>query len=748
MGDASETQGLSPGGSTPVHYGASGGDTGPSTPVGQSSPAWEPITWELAASFQAPAPAKVGPEVYAALYDTSAADELEGTGVWRCAPAHGSAALAHIKQADDARAIQRRARYKRLAIGFVVVLAILAFIGTYLRPGTSWKALLTLGTIMMDLVFMWVEFPPDAVFLFSTAFLCLTGCVDSTGALAGFSNEGVMSIGALLALAKAAYESGAVGIVMSKVLGAPSSARGALLRMMPPVMFISAFLNNTPVVAILIPELRTWGQKYDVGVGKLLMPLSFASILGGSLTLIGSSINIIAASQAAKVPGGPESVPMFSLFPVGAAQALAGMLYLMAMEPLLPVGPKETGDVEAPGTPTAPKGEKRSYTVQFRVNQQSPFIGRSAASEGLTKVPGVIRVVRVEHKSAGLTAEGEGAADVVLQADSLLLIEALAVGVVGLRRKRGITLEPQKGILQHRQGDLSRWPRRRHRILVEVVCGSNCAWISGKPYEGAEPLAISGGKKKCERGDSVLVECFPQFATAYSVLSSHFLLILPVPDSKPPRSSGGADTVRMFIVLGIMITVMVLASLSVFPLLFVVLAALLALILTQSIQIAEAWAAVDGRMLVTIASAFGVSNAMQQSGAAELAAESLSHMADAFGGSQLATLLIVYLVVALTSSVVSSNAVVVLMMPVVFRAKAQSDPLSAALPYALLVIYAASANYATPFAYQTNLMVWRPGGYSFGDFLRVGAGLQVVCITIAVLGCWLLLGVYPAQQAL
>eukprot|EP01062_Namystynia_karyoxenos_P078798 TRINITY_DN8173_c0_g1_i3.p1 TRINITY_DN8173_c0_g1~~TRINITY_DN8173_c0_g1_i3.p1 ORF type:complete len:756 (+),score=128.05 TRINITY_DN8173_c0_g1_i3:101-2368(+) len=736
MDDGSDEQTLLSAVDTPVaRYGTSATESsGASTPheATDAPETWEEkVAWELAGTFQA---ASQHRQACAALYQPAAG--APGASRWHGSSTCGVAALAYGPQSDAKLAEQRRQR-RKLTIGLVIVLSVLVVIHRYFRPGTPWRALLALGTLMMDVVLVWVEFPSDAVFLFSTAFLTVTGCVSSTSALVGFSNEGVMTIGPLLALAKAFYDSGAVTKAMPRVLGMPRGSRRALLRVVLSAVLLSAFFFDVPVVAILIPELRMWADGSGMGIGKLLMPLSFATMLGGCLTLLGSSVSIVAASQAVRVTGGPAAVPVFSLLPVGAALAAAGMLYLIAAEPLLPVGSREpTAEANEPATPSSPQGLRRSYMVHFRVSRDSPLVGLSAASGGVTRVAGVIRIARVEDQAADLAVEGVDACDATLQADSVLVIEVLAVGVVGLRRIRGISLVPQPGVPANRQGDTQSWARRRRRVLVEAVLGPGCAWNRGKPYEGAEPLAISGGKRRCSAGDCVLVECFPQFATAYSVLCSHFLLILPVPDVKPPR----ADHARIQIVLAIAGTVVVLATLSPYPLLYVSIGAALALLLTQSISLADAWAVVDGRALVTIAAAFGVSNALDHSGAAALVAELLYRIAAALGGSQLAVLSVLYLAVVLAAFALSPGAVAVLMMPIVFAVKALGDPLSAPLPYALLVIYAASATYAAPFACTANLMVWRPGGYTTAHFVKVGFGLQVVTATVTVLGCWLLLG--------
>eukprot|EP01065_Artemidia_motanka_P024235 TRINITY_DN28882_c0_g1_i2.p1 TRINITY_DN28882_c0_g1~~TRINITY_DN28882_c0_g1_i2.p1 ORF type:complete len:741 (+),score=173.57 TRINITY_DN28882_c0_g1_i2:63-2225(+) len=690
---------------------------------------WRQRSWLSGTSraFSAGQPLK---KVYRALFGEPSESE------WRSAVATGDTALARIAWEDAVRSSKRRDRRKTLAAGALVTVLLLSAI-TATRPGVRPQALVTLGTMMIDLVLIWVEYPPHFVFLYSSVFLALTGCVDTRGALEGFANEGVMAIAALLALAKATYDSGAVSVVMRHVLGSPSTSSQALCRLLPPLVLISAFLNNTPVVAILIPELRAWGERCGIGVGKLLMPLSFGSILGGGLTLIGSSINIIAASVATRVPGGPSEVPVFSLLPIGAVQAVLGAVYLVLVEPLLPEGPREEqpGCVEA-GTaadsaPSPRQTRLRSYTVTLRVHQGSPLVGLSAAAAGLTRVAGVLQVVSVRPST------GAEAAEEVLQAGSTLRVEALAAGVVGVRRTQGLSLEPATGLADH--GDLASWPRRRHRILVEAVAGRKCAWLQRKPYEGAVPLAVSGddgGKDTLAAGDCVLCECFPKFAAAYGVLSDHFVLLLPVPDSKPPRTSFRRDAARVWTCAAVIAVMMGAAAASVAPLFFLALAAVLALIAVQCVTAAEAWGAVDGTMLCTIAAAFGVSNAMQQSGAAELGAEALVALAGSLGGSRLVVMLLIYTMVTLLSAVVSSNAVVVLMMPVVFKAKANADPLSSPLPYVLLVIFAASANFATPFAYQTNMLVWRPGGYSFSDFVRVGVGLQVVCLVVAVSGCY------------
>eukprot|EP00756_Hemistasia_phaeocysticola_P004680 Hpha_TRINITY_DN12948_c0_g1::TRINITY_DN12948_c0_g1_i1::g.164543::m.164543 len=670
---------------------------------------------------------------------------------WLLTPDDVEASLAQIQWTDKERTERRRNRRTTLLISIPCVLLLVWLLYYFTSTGAPPHAFLTIAVILVDLILLWVDFIPYAVFLGSTVFLALAGCVDRRGALEGFSNPGVLAIGALLALARAAYDSGFVSMVMRQVLGKASGVRSALMILFPPLLLVSAFLNNTPVVAILIPELRAWGQRCGIPIGKLLMPLSFVSILGGGLTLIGSSINIIAASVASQIHGGPKFVPIFSLFPIGACQALLGCIYLLAMEPLLPEGPSSS-EVHSQRSQAESGSQRmsfrtmRSYTVTFRVEQGSSLVGVSAIDGGVTRVSGVLSVTSV---TPAPVEEGKLPEMVKLEVGSLLTVEAVAMGVVALRRLPGLSFVPPEDgslTLAGLSEALGRWPRRRHRVLVEAIAGSRCRWLIGSQYEGAVPLAISGGKKSLSAGDCVLVECFPRFATAYGALCEHFTLLAPVPDSKPPRTHLQKDRHRAYACGAVMFLMMLAAALDVAPLVFIVCVAVAALVGLQCVKLGEAWAAVDGKLLCTIAAAFGVSNAMQQSGAADLGAKAISGLCEATGGSRLGLMIVVYIVVAVMSSLVSSNAVVVLMMPVVFSTKAQSDPLGPALPYALLVIFAASANFATPFAYQTNMMVWEPGGYTFGDFVRIGSGLQLVCLVVAVTGCYLTAEYYPPED--
>eukprot|EP01062_Namystynia_karyoxenos_P060133 TRINITY_DN5161_c0_g1_i2.p1 TRINITY_DN5161_c0_g1~~TRINITY_DN5161_c0_g1_i2.p1 ORF type:complete len:726 (+),score=231.33 TRINITY_DN5161_c0_g1_i2:62-2179(+) len=661
--------------------------------------------------------------------DQTEADEASGEATPLSRPQAvrrtGSAAWAGVGAQAATRGAERRRHYAVLLCSGVAVVLAAILIGTL--GGLNWKGTLTIGVLMCDLVLMSLGYAPDVVFLVSTCLLVVFGCVDTKGAFEGFSNQGLLAIGALFAVAQALYETGGIELLMRRALGNPQSQEIAVLRCCLPVMILSAFLANTPVVAMMIPLLQSWGERVNVPPSKLLMPLSYASVVGGGCTLIGSSVNLIAANAASEVPGGPESVHMFDVTFIGVTQAFVALVYMVLATKLLPDTSSQQGEGK--------KMTRRTYRVAFSV-AGAPLAGESFLHAGLHRISGA-QVRSVERPAADggrATAVGE---DDPLAVGDVVTYSATARAISQLRQLPGTG---QLGEL----ATVASLPRRRHRVLAECVCGPRCQLSLGLSYDGAHLIAVEEAVSSSgppSAGDCCLVECFPEFITAYREAREHFALVTELPKSKPPRLSTSKDRHRMWAAAVVAVAMVIVKTVfdDELPLVVAAVLALQLLVFMQCITWREAFAAVDGRLLLTVASAFGVSNAMEQSGAAKHIANGLVALAKP--GGKAALMAAVYVCTVLFGCAISNNAVVLLMTPIVFAARSDlaspRDPDDDPLGWTLLIIFAGSSSFLAPVSYQTNLMVWQPGGYRFTDYARFGFGLTLLLFVIGAGGSYL-----------
>ncbi len=578
----------------------------------------------------------------------------------------------------------------------------------------SWEAWTTIGLAVLGLVAMARNYAaPDAVMLGQTVVLMTLGILTPKEAMAGFSNEGMLSVAVLFVVAAAVQETGALDALARRVLGRPRSVAAAQLRMMLPVSFGSAFLNNTPIVAMLLPVVVDWGRRMHVAPSKLLMPLSFATILGGTCTLIGTSTNLVVAGFA-QTYRSPIDIDMFGIAWVGLPVAVAGMLYmLVAQRWLLP--DRGTGELSVENA--------REYMVAMRVESDSPVVGRSIEQAGLRNLPGLF-LVQVERDGQVLPAVGP---DLQLSAGDELLFTGVVDSVADLRRIRG--LSPANHV------DDRLTAQRPDRILVEAVV-SPASMLVGlsvresrfRTHFNAAIVAVrrDGERVTAKVGDIVL-EAHPGFVRRYRNDRS-FALVSGVENSTPPRHEKAALSA---LIVGVMVTVNALEWL---PLLSSVLLAAAALVLTRCIGMNAARRSLEMGTILAIVGSLAVGKALETSGAALHLGEILVSLGAPFGG--IGVLGAVYLATALLTNFISNNAAAALMFPIAMSA-AESTGLSLT-GTAYVLMLAASAAFATPIGYQTNLMVYGPGKYQFGDFVRFGLPMQLVVGAVTLLGTWLL----------
>ncbi len=557
------------------------------------------------------------------------------------------------------------------------------------------------------------RFPADLVMFGGLAALMVSGVVAPHHALSGFSNPATATVAVLLLVAEAARETGALRMISRLFQGKQDSPRRTLLRIALPTAGLSAFLNNTPIVAMLVPVVHDLARRSGQAPSRFLMPLSFAATLGGTCTVIGTSTNLVVSGMMDQAALPPLS--MFELTWVGLPTAIAGMIYLATLgDRLLPRrrGPEDSLD-----------DAWREFVAEVVVQPSSPLIGKSVEDAGLRHLPGLFLV---EIRRSGGEVLHPVSPTQILHADDVLALVGRAETIGDLRALPGLQPREQTSLGDALRSDLYEVVISHHSRLVGMTVRE--AGFRGR--YGAAVLAVHrAGSRIHEKigeitlrpGDTLMLTASTDFGRTWRA-SRDFYLVSSLNGAAVPRYRHAP------LALAVIAGLVLLPTLTGAPMLLVALGALLLLLVTRCLTSRGVQRALDVPLLVVVASSLGISQALQASGAADLLAEGLLAVNTALGpfGALAAT----YLATAVLTALVTNAAAAALVFPVAMvAAEAAGLPMR---PYAITVAMAASAAFATPIAYQTNMIVQGPGGYRFTDFLRVGLPLNAVCMAVAM----------------
>lgn len=576
------------------------------------------------------------------------------------------------------------------------------------------EALLTMGVVTGVLLSLAAtRISADLILMAALTFLVISGILSAPEALAGFANTGVITIATLYVVAAGLKETGAVQWVASRLLGQPATIRGAQARMLLPTGVLSAFMNNTTVVAMFIPAIQEWSQRLQIPASKLLLPLSYATILGGTCTLIGTSTNLVVNGLLQSQTG--THLGLFELAWVGVPLLLIGTGFLVLFaDKLLP----NRGNV------SEQLNLIREYGVEVEV-EPGPMVGKTISQAGLRHLT-YGYLAEIERQGMLITAVEPNRT--LQQGDKLYFIGAPECASE-LRRIQGI--KPANGSVH--KLDVA----NHQRCLVEVVLGTEFPVLNKTIRESrfrtrfnAVILSVSREGKRIQGklgdirlriGDTMLLEASQQFVEQYR-FRRDFLLVSPLNDSTPP------DFHKAPLALGILFMMVILSATGLLSIMEAAFLAAGAMIATRCITASKARLYIDLPVLVVIAASFALGSAMTVTGAAAGIAEWLVFYDDMPAWAVLA---LIYLVTAAFTEVITNNAAAVLMFPI---AIALSEQLSVShLPFVIAVMFAASASFMTPLGYQTNMMVYGPGRYKFTDYLKIGIPMSLLISSVAIL---------------
>ena len=579
----------------------------------------------------------------------------------------------------------------------------------------SWEAWVSVGVIVLNvLLLILTRIGADIVLVSGVTVLLLLGILSPSDALSGLANEGMVTVGVLYVVIAGLRETGGVNWLGQRLFGRPKSLSGAQFRMMAPITVMSAVLNNTPLVAMMIPAVSDWAKRNRFSASKLMIPLSYAAILGGTCSLIGTSTNLVVNGLLLEQT--PIRFGLFAIAWVGLPCAVVGITFIVLVGRWLLPDRSSVMDQQ---------GDPREYSLEMLVEPHGPLVGKSIEEAGLRSLP-QLYLGEIERDERIIPAVGP---EEVLRGGDRLVFVGVVESVVDLNKIRGLMPAPE-------QVSKLATPRSQ-RSLIEAVVSSSSPLVGKTVRAGrfrtiynAVIIAVARNGERLNQkigdivlqvGDTLLLEAPPSFARTHRN-SRDFLLVSQVANSTPPRHE------RSVVAFSILIGMIALVT---FGLLSMLQASLLAaglMLLTRCISGTVARRSVDWQVLIVIAASFGLGKALEVTGAAEVIAGTLVSVA---GGNAYLSLIIIYLVTMLFTEMITNNGAAVLMFPI---ALATANGLDANFAtFAICIMMAASASFSTPIGYQTNLMVYGPGGYRFTDYFRIGIPMNLLMATITLL---------------
>jgi di/tricarboxylate transporter len=593
----------------------------------------------------------------------------------------------------------------------------------------AWLSLIVAGTLLVSLAMRVAATELLAISCLGILVLVqdLTGSqlLPTPGdAAAGFGNEGLITIALLFAVVAGLEFTGGTELATGWFLNKAKNLTEAQTRLLVPVAALSGFLNNTPVVVALMPVVGDLAKRLRTSPSWLLLPLSYAAILGGMCTLMGTSTNLIIADLNEKAIASGEtttSLNFFSPAAVGIPATVIGLIYMIFASRWLI--PERRAAVSVSDDP-------RQYTVEMQVEPGGALVGRSLQDAGLRHLPGLY-VAEIQRADGVIAAAKPNE---ILRSDDVLILVGALDSVVDLRKIRGLTTPDD----QARKLQVPAW----RRTLVEAVVSPRCGLLGKTIREGrfrshynAAVVAVARGDKRLtgklgdvrlEVGDVLLLEASPSFLHRRSE-SRDFFLVSAVDKAAVRRPE------RAWFAISILLCMVIAASTGLVGIMTAALAAAVAMIAFRCCTTSEARRSIDWSILIVIGAAIGIGSALDKSGAADAIADGLMSLA---GPNPYFALAAIFLATMICTELITNNAAAVLMFPIALKTAAALPAVPNACdssPFVIAVMIAASASFLTPFGYQTNLMVYGVGGYRAIDYLKFGLPLSLIVFAVTMI---------------
>lgn len=575
----------------------------------------------------------------------------------------------------------------------------------------AWIAIVTMLGVFALLIC--TRLPADFVFLGALAFLLVTGALNIEQALSGFSSSSVITVGFMFILVAGLTETGVLHWITRKCLGTPKSYPEALLRLMAPVSAASAFLSNTTVVAMFLQIVMIWSKKLSIKPSKLLIPLSYASVLGGLCTIIGTPPNLIISGLYAK-----ETGIMFGFFEVaklGIICLVAGYLMILFMKRLLPERNQSSEQFN----------QSKEFTTELLVPSDCPFIGKTVAEAGLDQVSGghIIEIIHFDREIISPVPDDE----FIMGGDRLIY--------TGIPEKL-MSLKTSHGLVTAAEHVYSVSEISKDRTLVQAVIPEYSSLIGrtfmGRNFEklfNVVLVAVSREGKRIENspretvimpGDILLLECTPDFMDQADTLEKD-LIVLNRQERDIPVSR------KTLVASGIMLAVVLSATFNILPLVSAALLGLLAMLATRCCTPAKARSSVSGSTLVVFAASLGLGSAIQSTGLAMSIAGEIQNIC---GTNPYIALIVICSATCILSEFISNTAAAAIFFPIALQT---AHTLGVNPTPFMISLMISTASFATPIGSPTHLLVYGPGGYKFTDFMLLGVLMNAMTVVVAAI---------------
>ena len=569
----------------------------------------------------------------------------------------------------------------------------------------AWITILTVLT--MFTVLLLTKLRADVVFLGAISILFVTGVLNAKEAFSGFSSTSVVIIGVLFVVVSGLTHTGVLQWIVKNLLGQPESYSKAVVRLMLPVAALSSFLSNTTVVALFVGIVKMWSKKLGISPSKLLIPLSYASGMGGVCTLIGTPPNLIISGLYAENTG--EAMNVLTTTVPGLFCLFIGVLSIIAMSKLLP-------NRKAPESAFESTSE---YTVELEVPSDNPHIGETVNEAGLNDVRGGNLIEVVHYDEFVSPANGEE----ILMGGDRLIFSGQIDEILDLKHSHGL-VSADHHVFTLSEIDSSRQLRTAYVTFGSSLIGKS---IGGTTFEKDNGLVLVAVARRGERikqsprevvlqaGDTLLLDCPPNMKINESSLTAklHFF------DSDQVPNIGK----KTLISTTIMMAMVVLSALNVIPLLQCAFLAAIAMLIFRCCNVDQAMKAINWEILMVFAGSVVLGIAIQKTGIAERLAFGIL---DVCGDNPIVVMTAICFVGTFITEFISNTAAGAMFFPIMYQAaeKLGYEP----FPFLVALMVSVSSSFATPIGSPTHMLVYGPGGYRFSDFMRIGLLMNIIIL--------------------